>query len=62
LTRWMCNQFKMQCATVAKVYFSPYQPTAGIGEYKEDDISRKPRPGMILKAQQESNMVLKIHS
>ena len=58
LTHWMCNQFAMQGAPVAKVYFSPYHPTAGIGEYKKDDISRKPHPGMILQAQQEFNLDL----
>jgi D-glycero-D-manno-heptose 1,7-bisphosphate phosphatase len=58
LTHWMCNQFAMQGAPLAKVYFSPYHPTAGIGEYKKDDISRKPRPGMILHAQQELNLDL----
>jgi len=45
-------------APVAKVYFSPYHPTAGIGEYRRDDVSRKPRPGMILQAQHELNLNL----
>ena len=58
LTHWMCDQFAMQGAPVAKVYFSPYHPTAGIGEYKKDDISRKPRPGMILQAQYELDLDL----
>jgi D-glycero-D-manno-heptose 1,7-bisphosphate phosphatase len=44
----MRNQFEMQGAPVAKVYFSPYHPTAGIVEYQKDDISRKPHLGMIL--------------
>jgi D-glycero-D-manno-heptose 1,7-bisphosphate phosphatase len=43
---------------LAKLYFSPYHPKAGIGEYKKDDISRKPHPGMILQAQQELNLDL----
>jgi D-glycero-D-manno-heptose 1,7-bisphosphate phosphatase len=58
LTHWMCNQFAKQGAPVAKVYFSPYHPTAGIGEYKKDDVSRKPHPGMILQAQQDLNLDL----
>jgi D-glycero-D-manno-heptose 1,7-bisphosphate phosphatase len=58
LTHWMFDQFAMQGAPVAKVYFSPYHPTAGIGEYKKDDISRKLHPGMILQAQQELNLDL----
>lgn len=58
LTHWMCNQLAMQGGPVAKVYFSPYHPTAGLGEYKKDDISRKPHPGMILQAQRELNLDL----
>lgn len=41
-----------------KVYFSPYHPTAGIGVYRQDEGTRKPRPGMILKAQQKFNLSL----
>lgn len=58
LTAWMCEQFMSQGINIARVYFSPYHPTAGLGEYKKDDISRKPRPGMILQAQQELNLDL----
>lgn len=58
LTEWMCQQFEMQEATIHKVYFSPYHPTAGIGAYCQDDDTRKPRPGMILKAQQEFHLSL----
>jgi D-glycero-D-manno-heptose 1,7-bisphosphate phosphatase len=36
----------------------PYHPTAGIGEFRKDDISRKPHPGMILQAQQNFNLDL----
>ena len=58
LTRWMCHQFFLQGAPITKVYFSPFHPTAGIGEYKKDDPSRKPHPGMILQAQRELNLDL----
>jgi D-glycero-D-manno-heptose 1,7-bisphosphate phosphatase len=58
LTQWMCNQFIMQGAPIAKVYFSPFHPTEGIGKYKKDDFSRKPHPGMILQAQSELNLDL----
>lgn len=58
LTSWMCDQFSTQGVPIAKVYFSPYHPTAGVGEYKKDDISRKPHPGMILQAQCELNLDL----
>ena len=58
LTEWMCNQFFNAGAPIEKVYFSPFHPTAGIGAYKKDDISRKPRPGMIYQAQQDMNLNL----
>ncbi len=56
LTAWMCNEFASQGAPIAKVYFSPYHPTEGLGIYRRDDVSRKPRPGMILQAQGEFNL------
>lgn len=53
LTDWMCQQFVAAGAPIKRVYFSPYHPTAGLGRYLKDDISRKPHPGMIIQAQQE---------
>ena len=58
LTQWMCNEFLNAGAPIEKVYFSPFHPTAGYGVYKKDDVSRKPRPGMIHQAQQEMNLDL----
>jgi D-glycero-D-manno-heptose 1,7-bisphosphate phosphatase len=53
LTDWMCEQFSQARAPIDRVYFSPYHPTAGLGEYLKDDFSRKPHPGMILQAQKD---------
>lgn len=53
LTDWMCIRFAEERASIDRVYFSPYHPTAGLGKYKQDHISRKPRPGMLLQAQRE---------
>lgn len=58
LTDWMCSEFDRQGAPIDQVYFSPYHPTEGIGIYRQDEDTRKPRPGMILKAQQEFNLSL----
>ena len=60
LTDWMCNKFLNEGAPIEKVYFSPFHPTAGIGAYRKDDVSRKPRPGMIHQAQREMNLNLKV--
>jgi D-glycero-D-manno-heptose 1,7-bisphosphate phosphatase len=53
LTDWMCLRFREERAPIDRVYFSPYHPTAGLGEYKQDHVSRKPRPGMLFQAQRE---------
>ena len=58
LSDWMCDQFFNAGAPIEKVYFSPFHPIAGIGAYKKDDISRKPRPGMIHQAQQDIKLNL----
>ena len=54
----MCNEFLNAGAPIEKVYFSPFHPTAGLGIYKKDDVSRKPRPRMINQAQREMNLNL----
>lgn len=53
LTDWMRQRFLAAYAPITAIYFSPYHPTAGIGRYLKDDISRKPHPGMILQAQKD---------
>lgn len=53
LTDWMCQQFLSAGAPIDKVYFSPYHPIAGLGQYLKDDVCRKPHPGMILQAQKD---------
>ena len=58
LTAWMCAQFESEGSAISQVYFSPFHPTEGLGVYKRDDVSRKPRPGMILQAQQDLNLDL----
>lgn len=50
LTSWMCGQFKSEGVIIDKVYYSPYHPVHGLGQYKKDHISRKPNPGMLQKA------------
>ena len=53
LTSWMCDQFKEEGVIIDKVYYSPYHPVHGLGQYKKDDVSRKPHPGMIKQAIRE---------
>ena len=58
LTVWMCAQFERHAAPIDGVYFSPYHPTAGIGEYRKDEDTRKPGPGMLLRAKREFGLSL----
>lgn len=58
LNDWMCQQFSEEGVPIERVYFSPYHPTAGLGQYLKDDFSRKPHPGMILQAQNDLSLDL----
>jgi len=53
LTKWMCEEFAAQGILISKVYYSPFHSIHGLGKYKKDDESRKPRPGMIHQAVKE---------
>jgi D-glycero-D-manno-heptose 1,7-bisphosphate phosphatase len=58
LTSWMLNKFNSEGVEINKVYFSPYHPIHGIGKYKKNHSSRKPNPGMFLKAESEYDLNL----
>ncbi len=47
-----------QDAHLDAVYFSPFHPEHGIGEYRRDTECRKPNPGMLLRAAQEHSLDL----
>lgn len=53
LIKWMCEEFVAQGILISKVYYSPFHSIHGLGKYKKDDESRKPRPGMIHQAVKE---------
>ncbi|MCS1394251.1 HAD family hydrolase [Lysinibacillus boronitolerans] len=59
LNDWMIEQFKQRGITITDVYYCPYHPTHGIGEYLKDSYDRKPNPGMILKASERYSIDLK---
>jgi D-glycero-D-manno-heptose 1,7-bisphosphate phosphatase len=58
-TAWMCGTFEKQSASIDKVYYCPFHPEYGIGQYKVDSPMRKPGPGMILQAAEEFGVDLK---
>ena len=47
----MCEHFSAAFEPIKRVYFSPCNATAGVGEYLKDDFSRKSHTEMILQAQ-----------
>lgn len=53
LTVWMQARFAEQDVPLAKVYFCPFHPEHGVGEYRRESFDRKPNPGMILRARDE---------
>ena len=53
LTAWMKAQFYAEHASIHAVYFCPYHPEYGLGDYKKDSFDRKPNPGMFLRARDE---------
>jgi D-glycero-D-manno-heptose 1,7-bisphosphate phosphatase len=60
LTEWMIDKFTEQQIRIARVYYCPYHPIHGVGVYKYDSPDRKPKPGMLLRAQADFNLDLKL--
>ncbi len=58
LTAWMLDQFRQRASRIDAVYFSPYHPEHGVGEYKRDSKCRKPGPGMLLRAAEDLDLDL----
>lgn len=59
LTVWMKAEFHKRNISLDAVYYCPYHPTKGQGEYLRPSECRKPAPGMLLKARQDFNLDMK---
>ena len=59
LMGWMSQQFVDHGVNLTAVYYCPYHPTQGVGEYKRESEDRKPSPGMILRAARDHDLDLK---
>jgi D-glycero-D-manno-heptose 1,7-bisphosphate phosphatase len=55
----MCQQFSNRGAHIDEVYFCPYHPEHGVGDYRQDSECRKPAPGMLLQAAKEYDIDIK---
>jgi D-glycero-D-manno-heptose 1,7-bisphosphate phosphatase len=58
LTDWMRAEFERREAPIDRVYFCPYHPEHGVGDYRRDAPCRKPNPGMILDAARDFRLDL----
>ena len=59
LMNWMRVQFRAEQVELDGVYFCPYHPEQGIGEYQQEHADRKPSPGMLLRAANDFEIELK---
>ena len=59
LTQWMKLEFKHKGIYIKDVFYCPHHPTKGNNEYRMECQCRKPKPGMILSAQEKHGIDLK---
>jgi D-glycero-D-manno-heptose 1,7-bisphosphate phosphatase len=59
LTEWMKERFKAESARIDAVYFCPFHPEHGVGEFRRESECRKPGPGMLLQAEKDLDIDLR---
>ena len=55
---WVRGEFRKRDAQIDAVYYCPHHPVHGQHEYLLDCECRKPKPGMLLKAQRDLDLDL----
>jgi D-glycero-D-manno-heptose 1,7-bisphosphate phosphatase len=58
LMDWMRVELARERVRVDGVYFCPFHPEHGVGEYRKEHEDRKPGPGMLLRAAREHGLDL----
>ncbi|MDE1163212.1 MAG: HAD family hydrolase [Acidobacteriaceae bacterium] len=58
LMDWMRAEFAAEGARLDAVYYCPFHPRQGVGEYQRESDDRKPGPGMLLRAAQDHGLDL----
>ncbi len=53
---WMKQRFNAFGIHFLGIYFCPHHPEQAVGQYKIECLCRKPKPGMLLQAQQDYNI------
>lgn len=59
LNDWMLARFAQEGITITGVYYCPYHPEHGIGEYRRESSYRKPGPQMIVDAARDYGLDLR---
>ena len=59
LMEWICKRFEAEHVSISDVFYCPFHPVYGIGDYKRDSFDRKPNPGMLLRAAKKHNIDLR---
>ncbi len=59
LTEWMRGRFKAEGVPIADVFYCPFHPEHGIGDYRKESFDRKPNPGMLLRAAEKHGIDMK---
>jgi len=57
-SQWLREQFAARGLTLRAIYHCPHHPTEGLGEWRRDCDCRKPKPGLLLRAQHELGLDL----
>jgi D-glycero-D-manno-heptose 1,7-bisphosphate phosphatase len=58
LMEWMGLELGRECVRLDAVYYCPFHPEHGVGEYRREHEDRKPGPGMLLRAAREHGLDL----
>lgn len=58
LNSWMLTRFREQKIPISAVYYCPYHPQHGVGDYRRESPYRKPGPQMLLDAASEHRLDL----
>lgn len=58
LTEWMRGELRVEGVELDAVYYCPYHPEHGIGEYRREHEDRKPGIGMLQRAVREFGVSL----
>ena len=58
LMEWMRSALRVEGVELDAVYFCPFHPEHGVGEYRREHEDRKPGAGMLLRGAQEFGICL----